>query len=143
MLTWLKKILGHADPLNSGARGEKLAAAWLRRERGFIVIARNWRGPRDRRDEIDLVCRDGDALVFIEVKTRGADALVPGVYAVDDRKKTVLRRAAGAYLAGLRERPRTVRLDVVEVTLPAKGAAGVPQILHFENIALFPKHFQP
>ena len=143
MLTWLKKILGLAAPADAGARGEKLAAAWLQRERGFTLVVRNWRSPRDRRDELALVCRDGETLVFVEVKTRGADALVPGVYAVDERKKKVLRRAAGAYLAGLREKPRTVRLDVVEVSLPAKGAAGEPQILHFENVALFPKHFQP
>lgn len=143
MLPWLKKILDLAAPSDSGARGEKLAAAWLRRERRFVIVARNWRSPRDRRDEIDLVCRDGEALVFVEVKTRGADALVPGVYAVDERKKRVLRRAAEAYLAGLREKPRTVRLDVVEVALPAKGAAGEPQVLHFENVALFSKHFQP
>jgi putative endonuclease len=143
MLTWLKKFFGLAAADAAGARGEKLAAAWLQRERGFAIVARNWRSPRDRRDELDLVCRDGEAFVFVEVKTRTADALVPGVYAVDDRKKRVLRRAADAYLAGLRAKPRTVRLDVVEVALPANGATGEPQILHFENVALFPKHFQP
>ena len=142
MLQWLKEIFGSAAAPKAGARGEQLAAAWLQRERRFTIVARNWRSPRDRRDELDLVCRDGDTLVFVEVKTRGADALVPGVYAVDDRKKRVLKRAAEAYLAGLREKPRTFRLDVVEVALPANGAAGEPQILHFENVALFAKHFR-
>jgi putative endonuclease len=89
--------------------------------------------------------------VFVEVKTRAAGALVPGYYAVDERKKAVLRRAAGAYLAGLRDKPRTIRFDVVEVALssgakaargaPADSAAGEPEILHFENIPLFPKNF--
>ena len=36
-------------------------------------MARNWRSPRDRRDEIDLVCRDGDVLVVCEVKTRSSN----------------------------------------------------------------------
>ncbi len=120
-----------------GARGERLAAEWLRREKGFSVIARNWRNPRDRREEIDLVCRDAEVLVFVEVKTRAAGALVPGYYAVDARKKEVLRRAVAAYLHGLdaRSRPTTWRSDVVEVALPAEGS-GPPEILHFENVAL-------
>jgi putative endonuclease len=141
MLSWLQRIFGGAA--GAGARGEQLAASWLRRERGFAIVARNWRSPRDRRDEIDLVARDGDALVFVEVKTRGAEALVPGYYSVDDRKKRVLRRAAEAYLAGLREKPRTIRCDVVEVALPAKGATGEPEVRHFENVELFGKHFRP
>ena len=140
MLSWLQRILGTGT---AGDRGERLAAAWLRRERGFTIVARNWRSPRDRRDEIDLVARDGEVMVFVEVKTRGADALVPGYYAVDDRKKRVLRRAAQAYLAGLREKPRTIRCDIVEVTLPVPGAVGEPEIRHFENVALFAKHFRP
>ena len=77
MLHWLQKFLGR-PPATAGGRGEQLAAAWLQRERGFTIVARNWRSPRDRRDELDLVARDGEALVFVEVKTRGADALVPG-----------------------------------------------------------------
>lgn len=128
-----------------GARGERLAAEWLRREKGFSIIARNWRNPRDRREEIDLVCRDesggeGSVLVFVEVKTRAAGALVPGYYAVDARKKEVLRRAAMAYLNTLdaRSRPTTWRCDVVEVALPAEGR-GAPEILHFENVALSPR----
>ena len=150
MLSWLKKVFGVAAA-DSGDRGERLAADWLRRERGFAVVARNWRSPRDRRDELDLVCRDGDALVFVEVKARAAGALVPGYYAVDERKKRVLRRACAAYLARLSEKPRTFRLDVVEVVLPAgartagsaaDGAPGEPEILHFENVPLFTKNFR-
>ncbi len=153
MLTWLKNFFGiHLDVAGAGGLGERLAADWLQRKRGFVVVARNWRSPRDRRDELDLVCHDGAVLVFVEVKARSARALVPGVHTVDARKKRVLRRTAAAYLAGLREKPRTFRLDVVEVILPGKdqkkgGAGGAAvsadeAILHFENVALFPKHFQ-
>lgn len=142
MLSWLKKLLGVEAGANSGDWGERLAADWLRRERGFTVVARNWRSPRDRRDEIDLVCRDGDMLVFVEVKARTANALVPGYYAVDERKKRVLRRASTAYLARLQEKPRTFRLDVVEVALPAAGETMPPEVRHFENVPLFPKTFR-
>ena len=142
MFSWLEKLLGPAATTGAGDRGERLAAEWLRRERGFAVVARNWRSPRDRRDELDLVCRDGDALVFVEVKTRAAGALVPGYFAVDDRKKRVLRRASAAYLARLREAPRTFRFDIVEVTMPAVGAATAPEVRHFENVPLFPKNFR-
>lgn len=140
---WRRWRGARADAARTGADGERLAEAWLRRERDFRIVARNWRSPRDRRDEVDLVARDGAVLVFVEVKTRGAGVLVPGYHAVDERKKRVLRRCARAYLAGLREKPRTIRLDVVEVALPPAGSVAAPTILHFENIPLFPKHFRP
>jgi putative endonuclease len=113
--------------------------------RGWRVLARNWRNPADRREELDLVCADGEVLVFVEVKARSAHALVPGYFAVDARKKKVLLRAARAYLRGLRRPPRTVRFDVVEVALGAEGTAGgpgEPPLRHFENVPLFPRHFR-
>ncbi len=127
---------------DTGARGEALAEAFLKKERGFKVVARNWRSPRDRRDELDLICRDEDILVFVEVKTRGEGALVPGYFGVDRRKKKVLLRAGTAYLRLLRVRPRTFRLDIVEVELP-EAPTGAPVIRHFANIPLFPKNFHP
>lgn len=144
MFPFLRAQFG-AKPPDAGGEGERLAADWLRRERGFEIVARNWRNPRDRRDEIDLVCRDGGVLVFVEVKARSAAALVPGYYAVDARKKRVVRRAATAYLAGLAQRPATFRFDVVEVSLTGPAAAalrGGPEIRHFENVPLFSKYFR-
>lgn len=149
MFDWLKKILGLGGHRDAGAEGEQAAADWLRRERGFTIVARNWRSPRDRREEIDLVGRDGEVLVFVEVKTRAADALVPGYHAVDGRKKRVLRRAIKTYLAQLREKPRTFRFDVVEVgTHPSERLRNGPDavgdtVMHFANVPLFSKHFRP
>ena len=140
MLRFFRQLFAPKPPPGSGGDGERRAADWLQRERRFAIVARNWRNPRDRREEIDLVCRDGEVLVFVEVKTRAATALVPGVYAVNTRKKRVVERAARAYLARLPERPRTFRFDVVEVAFAAPTA--VPEILHFENVALFAKHFR-
>jgi len=141
MFSWWHRLFA---PPDAGTYGEQLAARWLRREKRFHILVRNWRSPRDRRDELDLVCRDGEVLVFVEVKTRAAAALVQGYDAIDERKRRVLRRAAEAYLAGLRpaDRPRTLRCDVVEVALPAGPRGGQPEIRHFENVPLFGKHFR-
>ena len=137
MLSRLKKFLGlpSAAEENSGARGEAAAAEFLQREQAFSIVARNWRNPRDLREEID-----GEVLVFVEVKTRAAAALVSGFHSVNARKKAVLRRAATAYLRTLQHPPVTFRLDVVEVVFAPGGAADVR---HFANVRLFPKYFQP
>jgi len=147
MLAWLAPLLArlgrsidHAGDGGAGADAERRAAAWLERERSFRMLARNWRSPRDRRDELDLVARDGEVLVFIEVKSRSADALVPGYYAaVKPRKKKAVLRAAREYVRALREKPRTIRYDVVEVATHANGTE--PEVRHFENVPLFGKEF--
>lgn len=75
-----------------GRAGEE-AAATLLRAHGMRVLARNWRsGPL----ELDLVCREGDTLVFVEVKTRGPGSLGSARDAVGPRKRQSLIRAARA-----------------------------------------------
>ena len=145
MRRWLKNLWQSIAPpppstaaAADGAKGEQAAATFLQSRQGFTVLARNWRSPRDQRDEIDLVCRDGEVLVFVEVKARAEGALVRGYLAVDERKKRALRRAVHAYLAQLASPPRTFRCDVAEVTLSGRLP---PQVLHFENVPLFPKGY--
>jgi putative endonuclease len=143
ILQSLKEMFTGAGPsLSTGTAGERRAEKFLK-QLGYRVIARNWRNPSDRRDELDLVCRDGEVLVFVEVKTRSSIALVSGYYAIDRRKKKALRRAADAYLKCLApgQRPRTFRLDVVEVS--TDGSAGGAEVRHFENVPLFPKYYAP
>ncbi|MBI2814741.1 MAG: YraN family protein [Opitutae bacterium] len=145
MLRWLQKIRdrfarGQASTARAeaGARGEQAAADYLTAREGFAIVTRNWRNPRDRRDEIDLVCRDGEVLVFVEVKARAEGALVSGFQAVDERKRRALRRAVHAYLGALAQPPRTFRFDVAEVTLSARLP---PQVMHYANVPLFPKGY--
>lgn len=128
----------------TGAWGERQAEAFLKK-RGFRILARNWRNPRDLRDELDLVCSDGDVLVFVEVKTRSTVALVSGYYAIDRRKKKVLRRTADAYLKCLppAQRPKTFRFDVVEVESLTAENQSDGAVRHFENVPLFEKYYAP
>jgi putative endonuclease len=125
----------------SGSWGEREAERFLVAERGFSILARNWRSPLDRRDEIDLIAHDGEVLVFIEVKTRAASARVPGYFSIGGAKKAALRRAARAYLAARGAGIRTFRLDVVEVTgAPTPDGGDTADVLHFENIPLFARN---
>lgn len=146
MLRWLKSVCNRftARPVatsaetEAGNRGEQAAADYLQTRQGFKILTRNWRSPRDQRDEIDLVCRDGEVLVFVEVKARAEGALVSGFQAVDERKKRALRRAVHAYLAQLSPPPRTFRFDIAEVTLSARFPS---QVMHYANAPLFPKGY--
>ena len=130
------RLNAHAE---KGGSGESLAADYLARQKGFVIVARNWRNPQDRREEIDVIAFDREVLVFVEVKTRTQGARVPGFYAVDHAKREILRRAARAYLHSLENKPRTFRLDVVEIEL---GTA-VPEMRYFGNVGLFHKHYRP
>jgi len=122
-----------------GDIGEREAARFLARERGMTILARNWRSPRDKRDEIDIVCRSPEGvIVFVEVKTYPTIRLFGGYATVNARKKAVLKRAAYAYLRGLgigsRWHERTYRLDVVVIERTPDGRH-VPH--HFVNVPLF------
>jgi putative endonuclease len=97
----------------TGADAERAAAAALERA-GLRVIDRN---VRLRGGELDLVCRDGDAWVFVEVKARRSgwdDA--PGA-AVSWAKQRRLVRLAQVYMKWLGLRNARCRFDVVEVTV--------------------------
>ena len=107
-----------------GAYGEKVAAAHLVAE-GMTVLDRNWRCPQG---EIDIVARDGDALVVCEVKTRSSTALGHPLEAVTARKAERLRRLAAAWIRERRVHPAEVRIDLVGVLRPARGAAGVEHV---------------
>lgn len=114
----------------TGSAGEAAAAEYLT-GKGHRVLERNWRAGRD---EIDLITLDGQALVFVEVRTRAQTALVGGFHSIDARKKAALRRVCGAYLQTRNPRPRTYRLDVVQISM---GKGGQMTINHYAGIALF------
>jgi len=94
-----------------GAAGEELAAAWYR-DRGYAVVARNW---RVREGELDIVAHRGHVLVFCELKTRRSDAYGSPAAAVTADKQARIRRLASIYLRSEGVRPRHIRFDVAAV----------------------------
>ena len=99
-----------------GDAGEEAAARFLV-ARGYVVLARNYRCSAG---EIDLVCRDGETLVFVEVKTRRGVAFGIPEEAVTARKLARLAAAGQHYLQG--QSPETDwRIDVVAIELDPSG----------------------
>jgi putative endonuclease len=98
--------------LRRGALGEKLACRYLKRN-GYRILFRNFRGRSG--GEIDVVCRDDDTLVFVEVKTRGREDFGRPVEAVDRQKQKRISRGALAWLRMLDNPDILFRFDVVEV----------------------------
>lgn len=95
-----------------GIRGEEAVARWYF-ERGYEVVARNWRG---RAGELDLVLRRGSLVAFCEVKTRSSTAFGTPAEAVTPLKQRRLRRLAGQWLSEQSDRPSyQVRFDVASV----------------------------
>ncbi len=105
--------------LQLGARGEKLAARHLRRH-GFKVLYRNFRGRTG--GEIDLVCRERDALVFVEVKTRTREDFGRPLEAVNQQKERRISLGALAWLRLLGDPDIFFRFDVVEVIIAPRAA---------------------
>ena len=100
-----------------GRQAEELACNFLQR-RGLILVERNY---RCRQGELDLIMRDGNATVFVEVRYRGNTSLVDAATSVDHAKQGRLVAAAQHYL---QRHPRAAdypcRFDVVAVA-PAAG----------------------
>ena len=106
------------EHLRRGLRGEKLACQFLR-SHGYKILYRNF---RDRTGgEIDIVCRDGDTLVFVEVKTRAGEDFGRPVEAVDRQKQLRVSKGGLAWLRLLDNPDILFRFDVVEVLLPDEG----------------------
>ncbi|WP_136520420.1 MULTISPECIES: YraN family protein [Cellulomonas] len=107
-----------------GRYGEDVAARFVT-EAGWRVLDRNWRCAEG---ELDIVALDGDELVAVEVKTRRSAAYGHPAEAVTARKLARLRRLTAAWLRAHDVQARSVRVDVVAVTLPPRGRAHVEHL---------------
>ena len=112
-----------------GIEGEDAVFFYLRRKR-YTVVARRW-SSGDLPGDVDLIAWDGPVLCFIEVKTRSARTITPAEVAVDERKRTILRRLARRYVRQLPQATAPpVRFDVISVYLvPGRK----PEFEHYEG----------
>lgn len=115
MLARIKSLFGKPQPehLRRGELGEQSAKRHLQGQ-GLKFLTANFRSSRG---EIDLVFRDKDCLVFVEVKTRSSEDWVRPAGAVNAHKRRLLSQTALDYLKLLGNPPVKIRFDIVEVLL--------------------------
>lgn len=129
---WLDKALfgdGEGAPktkLQVGYDAEDVADRYLK-AKGYGIVERNWKSGRG---ELDIVARQGEALVIVEVKSgRASDGFLPREK-VDRAKQQQLLKLTEAYRKQQGLLGQGVRIDVVEVLYDEQGR---PQIEHFEG----------
>ena len=110
-----------------GRRGEAIAARYLVGA-GLSIVESNWRCPQG---EIDLVARDGDELVFVEVKTRSSVAFGHPLEAITAAKLARLRRLAAAWCEAHPGNHDRIRIDAVAVIA---RTLGVIEVEHLERV---------
>ena len=123
--SWWK---GAEEPihLQHGRLGERAAKRHLKRS-GLKFLTANF---RSERGEVDLIFRDGDCLVFVEVKTRSREDWLRPAAAVNAERRRRLTRTALDYLRLLKNPQVKVRFDIVEVLLVNSQ---VREVRHLEN----------
>jgi putative endonuclease len=109
----------------SGAWGEELALRYLTR-RGYELVERNY---RTRYGELDLILRQADTLVFVEVKMRRGVGFGDPLEAVTPRKQAAIRALAERYLSEKEPDFDAVRFDVVGILV----GDGTRRIVHIED----------
>ena len=103
-----------AEHLKTGARGEQLAARYLR-DHGYEICTANFSTPKG---ETDIIAMDKDGTVcFVEVKTRAPGGMLPPAEAVDYEKQKRLINNAAAFISMTKMTGRKTRFDIIEVIL--------------------------
>ena len=115
-----------ASASETGARGERAVAEYLRRE-GYEICALNWRAGRYERD---IVARKEQVLHFVEVKTRRRGSLTSPEDAVTPQKFRALQRAAAAYMARTGEELSEFQFDLAAVEAALDGRMEVRFVEH-------------
>jgi putative endonuclease len=123
---WFGSAKARPTHLQRGDLGEVAARNHLCSQ-GMKFLIANF---RHERGEIDLILRDGESLVFVEVKTRNPGGWTRPAAAVNSRKKRILSKTALAYLRQVRLPAVTFRFDVVEVLMEGDV---VCEIRHLPN----------
>ncbi len=110
----------------TGSKGEDMVAKFLQNS-GFTIVKRNY---QCRYGEIDIIAENSDFILFIEVKTRKENSLVPLEYAVDANKQKRITLTAQDYLSKT-ECVLQPRFDVALVTVKNKPESGSGYSLNY------------
>lgn len=113
-----KKLAAH---LQRGKRGEKTAATYLQAQ-GVTIVAKN---VRSRYGEIDLIAKENDTLLFVEVRVRQAGALVSALESITLSKQRKWQRSAQDYLQKHHQSPPDCRFDAICITEHPTQAASI------------------
>ena len=108
-----------------GRFGERVAARYLQ-NLGMAILETNW---ACKYGEVDIVARDGATLVICEVKTRTGASHGTGLEAITGQKATRLRRLAAYWLEVHSVEPAAVRIEVVSVLVPPRGAPQIERVV--------------
>jgi putative endonuclease len=123
------------EHLRRGELGERAAKKYLQ-QHGLKFLTANFRSARG---EVDLIFRDDDCLVFVEVKARSSENWVRPAAAVDARKRRLLSQTALDYLRLLKNPPVKIRFDIVEVLL---NNGEVREVRHLPNTFAMAKPYR-
>ncbi|MGL5829060.1 MAG: YraN family protein, partial [Angustibacter sp.] len=126
--SWVPEVVAMAAKDDLGSFGEELAEQHLVAQ-GYQVLDRNW---RCELGEVDIILRDGNCLVFCEVKTRSSARFGSPLEAITVAKLRRLRRLAAHWLVLSGLNPPEVRIDIVGVL---SSAHGDPRVEHLRAVA--------
>ena len=106
-----------------GSEGESLAVQFLKKQ-GYDIITHNYKTPLG---EIDIIARDGDMIVIVEVKTRSNDSFAAPYESVNKAKKQKIKNVALLYLKK-QKRELPARFDVISITCLGNGQKSIRHI---------------
>jgi len=107
-----------------GSKGESIAARFLS-EKGYAIIAYNY---KTRIGEIDIIAKDGETIVFVEVKTREDDAFAAPFESVNAAKRQKMKNVASLYLQK-QSKEFPARFDVISITCRQNGKRSIHHIM--------------
>ena len=110
--------------LELGNRGETLAEHFLQ-DNDYQILERNWRFSRA---EVDIIAKDGEVLVFVEVKTRSSDIFGKPEASISPKKETLLKDAAAVYMEQIGHEWE-IRFDIISILIKGEGYS----IKHFKD----------
>lgn len=105
-----------ADHNETGKAGEEIAAQYLI-SKSFKILERNW---RFKRNEVDIIARDGDEIVFVEVKTRHDSFLVEPELTVSKSQQKSIIASANHYIIE-NDIELEARFDIVSIVISSEG----------------------